>query len=229
MKWLVWKEYGLNRPILMVGALLLAAPHVNAPILAWYEAGPILRGGVPLLWQKLAFTAGCSLALSQLTLCLLGANAIAGERVDRSAEFLAYLPLSRFRILAGKLALALLVAVLIWGPNLLLLTFVIPEVWQPEAQGMETARKVLVGTAVTGLVFFSVGWLLSSLLESPTFAVFGSLLAPIAILLGIQALAWAYEYPFLEVVWPWYRRTCPLLALACFVAGTWCYLRRVEP
>ena len=61
-----------------------------------------------------------SLALSQLTVALLGGNAIAGEAADCSAEFIAYLPLSRPRLLAGKLSLAFSAAVSIWGPNLLI-------------------------------------------------------------------------------------------------------------
>ena len=54
-------------------------------------------------------------------LALLGGNSIAGERVDRSAEFLAYLPVSRGRILASKLLVALAAVPLIWLPNLVIL------------------------------------------------------------------------------------------------------------
>jgi ABC-type transport system involved in multi-copper enzyme maturation permease subunit len=229
VKWLIWKEYGLNRAILIVGVLLLIAPHLNAPIGAWMEGGQSAGQWISSSWRNLGGTAVFSLAMSQLTLCLLGANAIAGERVDRSAEFLAYLPLSRLRILAGKLALVFLTAALIWGLNLLLISFATPEVWQLENRAADTGRKALAGIAVTGLVFFSAGWLLSSLLESPTFPLFGGLLAPAVILLGIRAAAWAFDYHFHDIAWEWYWRTCPLLAVVCFVAGVQHYLRRIEP
>ena len=233
MKWLVWKEYRLNRSIVIVGATLLVVPHLVALILAWYDAGPLIQGGMPRLWQNLVLSAGYSLVLSQLTLALLGGHAIACERVDRSAEFLAYLPLARARILAGKITLPILAAALIWGLNLLILLFIIPDLWLSEARGPEVAREVLGVAALTGFVFFCVGWLLSSLLESPSFATCGGLITPFLIATGIQALAWLFEYPLervlQEVIGPWYVYTCLVLAPACFVAGTWCYLRRVEP
>ncbi len=47
-----------------------------------------------------------------------GANAIARERADRSAEFLAYLPISRVRILASKAALPLAVVSVVWAAAL---------------------------------------------------------------------------------------------------------------
>ncbi len=90
-------------------------------------------------------------------------------------------------------------------------------------------RRMLVGTALTGAVFFSVGWMLSSRLESPTLSVCGGFVTPVLIALGIQAVAWACDYPFHEIVWPWYQQICAIVAPVCFAAGTWYYLRRVEP
>ncbi|MHC4405121.1 MAG: hypothetical protein ACYTG0_36200 [Planctomycetota bacterium] len=141
-------------------------------------------------------------------------------------EFLAYLPVSRARILAGKITLALLCAASLWIPNLLILYSAVPETL--------TARDVPVWsalgyTALTWLVLFSIGWLLSSLLESPTFAICGALVTTLAIPMAIQTLAWLLEYRLEVVMGLWYQCTCLTLAPACFVAGTWYYLRRVEP
>jgi ABC-type transport system involved in multi-copper enzyme maturation permease subunit len=229
MKWLLWKEYRLNLVILIVGVVLLVTPHAVALAVTWYGTGPIFGGGAPQLSVNLFLSGIYSLVLTQLTLALLGGHAIACERVDRSAEFLAYLPLSRARILAGKITLALLTAALIWVPNLLILQVTVAELPElPITQGNGMPWTWLGGIAITGLVLFSVGWLLSSALVSPTFAICGGLGTPLLILLGAQTLALVLGYP-LEVVGPWYRRTCLVLAPACFLAGTWYYLRRVEP
>ena len=99
MNWLLWREYRLNRPILIVGAFLLLLPHVIVAILLW-------RGvQIPAENQPHPFcgTAFYSIAISQLTVLILGANAIAGERADRSAEYMVYLPVSRSRRLLAKL------------------------------------------------------------------------------------------------------------------------------
>jgi ABC-type transport system involved in multi-copper enzyme maturation permease subunit len=227
MKWLVWKEYRVQRLVLIVGAVLVLAPYFV--VFGLFRFTP--AGGSMAAWcLGLLIAAAYSAAISQLTMALLGGNAIACERADRSAEFLAYLPVSRARILAGKLAVVLLAGASIWGPNLLV-------VWLTSAGLGDLVEKsyfirlvwsVAAGTAATGLVFFCVGWFLSSMLESPTFAVCGGLLTPVLILTVIQLVRWVLETPE-EVAKPWYLGTCLVLAPVCFVAGTWYYLRRVEP
>lgn len=229
MKWLVWKEYRLNRVVLIVGATLLVVPHAVALVLAWCEVGPSI-GGAPRLSANLLASGFYSVVLSQLTLALLGGNLIACERADRSAEFLAYLPLPRARILAGKITLALLTAALIWGLNVLIVLLAGLELPEPStARGSQTLWSVLGYIALTGFVFFSVGWLLSSALESPTYAICGGLITPFLVLMGIQTWAWLFALHPGEITGPWYRNTSLVLACACLVAGTWYYLRRVEP
>ena len=232
MKWLVWKEYRLNRLILVVGAVLLVAPHVVALVLALRGVGPVMEGGMSRLQMNLLVSAVYSLALSQLTLALLGGNAIACERADRSAEFLAYLPLARSRILAGKLVLALATAALIWIPNLLILLWICAGLPGPRAE-VYTKGCILLGTvAITGLAFFCIAWLMSSFLESPTFSICAGLITPYLVMLGLALLGWWFGYTQ-EAFGPWYwgtyGGTCLVLAPACFAAGTWYYLRRVEP
>jgi ABC-type transport system involved in multi-copper enzyme maturation permease subunit len=230
MTWLLWKEYRANRLIVVVGAAILLVPYVVALGLACYGVGPGRGSGPDNL-----FVAGFfSVILSQLTLALLGGNLIAGERADRSAEFQAYLPIPRVKILAGKLTLALLATLLIWLPNLLillLLTWGMPE--GPRlAEVFEAVWRGGGTIAITGLTFFSIAWLISSFQTSPTFAVCGGLILPYFTLMAIAAVAWLLEYepehfdPFMLNV---YRATCLVLAPLCFTLGTWLFLRRVEP
>ena len=168
-----------------------------------------------------------------MTLCLLGGHVIAGERADRSAEFLAYLPVSRARILVGKIILVLVTVALIWGVNLLVMWLAtlglpdLPELTKVYRMGWQTLGLV----AIMGFVSFSVAWLLSSMLESPTFAICGGLISPFVLMMGILTLFWVFGFPreTAELWVLWWEYTCLALASACFVTGTWYYLRRVAP
>ena len=103
MKWLLWREYRLNRLLLMTGATLLLLPYAIALFDlgwdAWWGSSQSPRAENAA--RRFEVAAFFSIVISQLTLALLGGNAIAGERADRSAEFLAYLPVSRWRRLAA--------------------------------------------------------------------------------------------------------------------------------
>jgi ABC-type transport system involved in multi-copper enzyme maturation permease subunit len=225
MNWLVWKEYRLNRLIVVVGAILLVVPYGVALVVSWRGAGHLI--------QNVMVAGLYSVALSQFTLALLGGNLIACERADRSAEFLAYLPLSPARILAGKIALSLGTFAVIWIPNLLILYLISSQLAKredvPFDEIMDIGVRVLSTIGVTGFVVFCVGWLWSSFLESPTFAIFGGLVVPLLVILAFQGVAWYFELPVEEIAAEWYAAISAVLASACFAAGTWYYLRRVEP
>ncbi|NQT12950.1 MAG: ABC transporter permease subunit [Planctomycetes bacterium] len=228
MKWLLWKEYRANRLVLIVGAVLLAAPYMFLLGMCWF--GPIHGTLAELIWV-LGLAAVYSAGISQLTLALLGGNVIAGERADRSAEFLAYLPISRGRVLAGKLALVASTVALIWIPNLLIVCLAsarIPEETMRTIFSRELVGSAILHTAITGAVFFSVAWLLSSMLQSPTFSICGGLVTPILITTAILMVGWGFDMP-VDVAKPWYMGISLVLAPACFAAGTAYYLRRVEP
>ncbi len=116
MKWLLWKDYRVNRAIFIAALVLLVGPHAVVAIAIWL--GGLRRGD----WAEgFMISSFYSLGLLQVAMALLGGNSIAGERVDRSAEFLAYLPVSRGRILASKFLVALAAVPLIWLPNLVVL------------------------------------------------------------------------------------------------------------
>jgi len=229
MKWLIWKEYRLNRLILIVGAVLLVAPHAVALVLALRGVGPAMGGGLSRLSGNLMISGIYSLLLSQLTLALLGGHAIACERADRSAEFLAYLPVARTRILAAKIVLALATMALVWIPNLLIVQRAIaglPEQGDDFYFAMWTTLGALV---ITGLTSFCVAWLLSSFLESPTLSICGGLATPWLVLMACGFLGWWFDYFERDVFVLGYSGTCLVLALGGFAAGTRYYLRRVEP
>ena len=114
MNWLFWKDYRENRLVVFTALFLLLTPHLFA-LYAGCEVS--VRGGADLrrLWVEV-FSASSmfSLVISQLAVALIGGNAIAGERADRSAEFLASLPITRKKILGSKLLLSLAIVGVIW-------------------------------------------------------------------------------------------------------------------
>ena len=85
MNWMIWKEYRLNRLILIVGAVLLILPHAIALVLTWRGVGPDVGYAAQRMPKNFLVAGMYSLVISQLTLALLGGHAIACERADRSA------------------------------------------------------------------------------------------------------------------------------------------------
>jgi ABC-type transport system involved in multi-copper enzyme maturation permease subunit len=234
MKWLLWREYRLNRLILVTEVVLLLLPYLFVLVaLPWANVPANQAAGY--IAAAFGVAAVYSLTIAQLTVALLGGNAIAGERADRSAEFIAYLPLPRTRRLICKLVLAFCATVLIWGlnlPVLLILWSLFPD---ELALRIDNAGYIVAYIAITGLTFYGVSWLISSFQSSPTFAVCGGLIVPLLVVSGLSAVT-AIASLFIEnpgyadrFIAIGYLIICAAFAIACFATGTWYYLKRIEP
>jgi ABC-type transport system involved in multi-copper enzyme maturation permease subunit len=229
MRWLLWREYRLNRLIVITGAVILVLPYLAAAGVLIWAPQPFVADA-PNAFVAFGRAAACSFICSQLTLGLLGGNAIAGERADRSAEFVAYLPITRSRRLLAKLLLVFISVAVIWLFNLAAMSIVLsfgPDRFLPHlGDGVVQAAFF----AVTGLTFFGVAWFVSSLQSSPTFAVCAGLITPFLLLICLQAIAWVVDVlSFAKIITAGYAITSPLLAIIGFVVGTILFLRRVEP
>jgi len=123
MTWLLWREYRLNRWILITGGVLVVLPFVSALL-------SVSIGGD----RSSAFFAAyiASTVFSAMMIALLSGNSIAKERADRSVEFGAFLPLTRWRRLCSKLFLPLTTVAVLWIVNLLVLMPAV-ETWPAEA------------------------------------------------------------------------------------------------
>ena len=231
MSWLIWKEYRVNRLILLVGLGLLLVPHLIALIVT-------LRH--PDQWEEcFRASTGSSFFLTQIVLPLLGGNAIAGERNDRSAEFLACLPFSRWQNLISKLVLAPLVAVAICSVNFVFLLFVLGEEVSTHEIIAHFQRRpgdliVPACYVVTPLVFFCVGWLFSSFLKSAVFSSAAGLITPFVVIWCVYGMAlWLkiddHDQNFEFFMACWYAGLCFVLSMVSFIVGSCYYLRRVEP
>jgi ABC-type transport system involved in multi-copper enzyme maturation permease subunit len=236
MNWLFWKEYRQNRVIVIALLVMLIVPHLFGLFLMWAETHGQHAKDMAVVWRPILFGASLySLGITQVALALIGGNAISGERADRSAEFQAYLPITRKKILAGKLLMALAIAAVIWLTNP-------PIAWSLLDSLVDVRRGsyddfaliIFCNMAITGLVFFCVAWLFSSILSSPTFSTIAGLITPLIIwslILYVNYLIQGdrWEPPTGKILQIAYGSLCLSVALPCFGLGTWLYLRRVEP
>jgi ABC-type transport system involved in multi-copper enzyme maturation permease subunit len=232
---LLWKDYRLNRILFFIGVTLLLGPYLVSVLGAYYSQ--LVPPGAfrdPSFWASLLLMSSIpSLAFSQLTVALLAANSIACERVDRSAEFLAYLPPSRGRILTSKAILVWSTAALVWGFNIIVV-MAAPVISAAGKQDFDATMsfslaQFIVTTVATGILLIGAGWFASCVLDSPTFATAIGLLSPLLLYCSFQITILLFAWPNLASLQDWYTGSSFLLGLLCFASGTAYYLRRVEP
>ena len=227
MNWVLWREYRLNRWILVLGAVSLVSPYVAALLFLW--TGSLFDGVVPSGSELFGGAVVFSFIASQLVLAILGGNSIAGERADRSAEFIAYLPVSRTQRLRAKWTVAVALLIVSWGVSSLvsgILMFRYPELVQYPGRfwGYVLAALCL---AATSLAVYGLCWLISSYTNNPALAVVGGVMTPaIAILLAINTTVSESNILFWLIT---HAIVCLAVACLCLWTGTRHYLNRVEP
>ncbi len=231
MKSLLWREYRVNGQVLIAGVVLFLLPYIFAIMISLWPTGPPTN-----MAEGMAIAAIYSYGMSQLTLACLGGNTFAGERADRSAEFMAYLPISKKSRLLSKLSLPAIVTVLIWTINLL----VIWSVKNHLSSKVELPQDFLIVryVAITGFVMFGVGWFISSLQSSPSIAVLCGIATPLVTIVGLASI-FALGEEFApqtfnykansDFVSTGYISISLALGILGFAVGTWCFLKRVEP
>ena len=225
MKWLIWKEFRLNWPILAIAVLFLVVPYIVAGCMLLMNRSAegvteVLEGG----WMT-------NLLVSTVILALLGGQSIACERADRSAEFLAYQPVPRGRIVLSKLVWPSVSLAIIFGLNSTLL--LAAKATQLGSIQFDRATDILLGFTpflAAALCAFAIAWGISALQNSPTYAVMTGIAVPIV---GLWLVELTNCLPgFLTtnlqklIV---YLAVYLSLSLISFIGGTWYYLRRVEP
>lgn len=232
MKALFWKDVRLNSQVLWVGAALALAPYLLGAISLLLEHVP--RSPVEVRWANMIYMASYQgLATTLFTLAVLAGHTVAGERVDRSAEFLAGLPASRGRILWSKGLLILVVAAILCAFNLAVAGLV--EWLEPPARMLDRDRQPSVLPLLTGsILVVGVAWQASCHLGSPTFAVALAIAAPLVLMGGIalsdELFHWLPSYAAKEeMALLIYNVAALVIGPNCFVLGTAYYLRRVEP
>jgi ABC-type transport system involved in multi-copper enzyme maturation permease subunit len=225
MKSLLWKDYRLNSLVLALGVGLWLAPYVVGSVMLMAKAPHAWRSSAN--WAVVFAGGGAaSLGFSALTLLLLGANAIARERSDRSAEFLAYLPPSRGQVLGSMATVPLVAAGTIWASDLFVVFVLAPALGAGEE--LNELASVIWSLGCISTLLFGAAWLGSSLLDSPFTAVGLAL----GMLFLVGGLLTTYNYvlasPEAHLSSGAQAVVALVVGIACFAGGVTHYLKRSE-
>lgn len=231
---LLWKDYRQNRQFLIAAGVLLLFPYAFSVVVAVVETarhGQMIEEG----WTP--YVLGASLAalgIATLLCGFIGANAIAGERVDRSAEFTAYLPISPHSAVLSKAVLALGICafmLLANGSIYCLAVWMADSASRPLDYGFSPpAVEWVTGMVITAVFLFGVSWLISSLVARPAIAASSAIVAMIVLVMVLELIGETQPRDSrASVFFLWYSIICLLVGPGCFFAGTLHYLRRVEP
>ena len=158
---LIRKDLRQMRLPFLMSAALFVAPAVIVTI-GWMFYPD--NNGPSGMWYEVV----ASLALVGAYLCTIGAAlpsavAFAGERRDRTAEFVATLPVSRLRIVMSKVIVSLAAAAWPWMLALALAALVVD--WKEQGVAEPVPWALCASVALFGLA-----WLCSSLMESEVFS-----------------------------------------------------------
>jgi ABC-type transport system involved in multi-copper enzyme maturation permease subunit len=236
---LIRKDWRLNRVVVVAAVVLSVLPYVLP--LANLQFNPP-RYQVPGLREYLdtvQFSANACLVLSVVLAAAFGGLAFAAERRERTAEFLAMVPVSRGAVVLSKLVVAAVCLAALIAVHLVVIagTYRLAEIAGIRLRGPTVAEAGGMAAAFA-VALLGFAWALSVFLHSPAIA------ASIAIALGIGLLfggmAWAET--FSDYLERRYGGRLPedtlLTILSSFAAGfgllmlfasSVYYLRRVEP
>ena len=225
MRQLIWKDYRLTRPVLIVAVAVFGAIYglgAAMEIQASWPYPPPAAG-----WGNMLVAYGTiALYMTFVVTALLGGHAIACERADRSAHFLAYLPPTKLMIVSSKLIVACAATAVMFGWVLLTARVIAPRLG---ADGTDFAGAITPGAAaMTSALTFGVGWLASAKFESALVPIILAIASPVVVTLVLLTLARVLGIPSFEMAGR-AGRTCLGLGVIAFAAGTWVYFKRVEP
>lgn len=228
MKSLLWKDYRLNRLLLIFGLVVCVGPWIIAiarvNYLFWFSGDAL---------SSLEFwisTCGLSLGLSLFTFAMLGGNAIAAERADRSAEFLAYIPVSRWSVIASKSCIAFAAGAAIWAINLFILFIIASSVGHifsiPETASR--TREMLGIFGAVSVLLFGSGWFWSSILAGHGLATGMSFFNLAVVSLGLIGIDYLCDGGG-NMIENWFVPVCLVVGIGGYLTGCAYYLHRLEP
>lgn len=226
LKTLLWKDFRNQRRFLIAAGVFLLLPHViaGAALIVTHVGKLLARGDEWILFFYAATMA--DLGIAALLTAFIAGNAIAGERGDRSAEFIAYLPIPRKDAITSKaiVALGISVVLLVACAGLTLFT---ESLCPPHLRRQEPLPEV-AAFIVSAALGFGGAWLASSFSRSAAYAAAVGIAFPvcIGIALGILSELEVMAHVHMGSV---YFVLCLLIGPISFVAGIVYYLRRVEP
>ena len=231
---LVWREWRRSRTILFVALGIIVA--LLLLVFSQPQTPPETAGGKISVVDRMAvvgsFATWIAVHVSVFLLPLIAANSLAGERADRSAEFIAPLPVSRSVRLMAKVVLLAAVAIALWAP-VLVVASLLRSSQLVKADDYRSGLELLGMVATFTLLATALAWLLAAWVESPVIAAVGAIAIPVA----VPWVMFSLQVPFLAPasffgLWidsegiP--QSLTLLVAAAFFAAGSALYVRRLE-
>lgn len=177
---LMRKDWRLNRAA-VVGLLVMNAMayglgigtylwdrYTFVPTASHYLGGPGLMGNSPpSLDHYLQPAIGFGLIFAALASAVFGGIAFALERRERSADFLAMLPVRRNRIIASKLVVAISIMAAALVSQVVI--FVLND-FQRQWETGSSRFEAIFHFAASEITLFGIAWLLSTFMESAAIA-----------------------------------------------------------
>jgi ABC-type transport system involved in multi-copper enzyme maturation permease subunit len=224
---LMRKDFRIYRP-----AFIAAAVAMWVPLLI-VAGGPLIRNANMPYGLKLFLSEDYEVfvwVLVVVVAAIFGGMSFAVERRDRSAEFLAMLPASRWDVACSKLVLSAIILVP-WLSNLALFVAVeraLPRYSGPVNNQFEELCAFLVVTGGLIAAAFGISLLLGQFIKSPAIAACAGLAFVFLVIFSMG------ELRELELVSPaqfqWLIFIVNLVAgVLGVVAGVWICMRRVSP
>jgi ABC-type transport system involved in multi-copper enzyme maturation permease subunit len=130
--------------------------------------------------------------MTGLVASAFGGAAFAQERRERSADFLAMLPVTRGKIVASKVIVSLGWPALVWLANLLVMwiaSSIAPGAEMSRVSLQDGLWRAVGASATTGLMMFGVAWMFSSFLKSPTIAAVISMGMTVSLLMVLALIS----------------------------------------
>ena len=231
---LVWREWRRSRTILFVALGIIVA--LLLLVFSQPQTPPEAAGGKISVVDRMAvvgyFATWIAVHVSVFLLPMIAANSLAGERADRSAEFIAPLPVSRSVRLVAKVVQLAAVAIALWAP-VLLVASLLRSSQLVKADDYRFGLGLLGMVATFTLLATALAWLLAAGVESPVIAALGAIAIPVAVpwvmfSLQVPFLAPASFFSFWIDSEGIPQSLTLLVAAAFFAAGSALYVRRLE-
>ena len=236
---LVWREWRRSRTILFVALGIIVA--LLLLVFSQPQTPPEAAGGEIRVVGSMAvvgyFASWIAVHVSVFLLPMIAANSLAGERADRSAEFIAPLPVSRAVRLMAKVVLLAAVAIALWAP-MLVVASLLRSSQLVKADDYRLGLGLLGMIATFTLLATALAWLLAAWVESPVIAAVGAIAIPIAIpmfLFYVPTIANRPPFRDPSVFYSFWIDSAGmpqpltfLVAAAFFAAGSTLYMRRLE-
>jgi ABC-type transport system involved in multi-copper enzyme maturation permease subunit len=231
---LVWREWRRSRTMFFVALGIIVA--LLLLVFGQPQTPPEAAGGEIRVVGSMAvvgyFASWIAVHVSVFLLPMIAANRLAGERADRSAEFIAPLPVSRAVRLMAKVVLLAAVAIALWAP-MLVFASLLRSSQLVKADDYRSGLELLGMIATFAILTTALAWLLAARIESPVIAAVMAIAIPVAVPCGMFSL----QVPFLAPasffgLWidsegiP--QPLTYLVAAAFFAAGSALYVRRLE-